>query len=89
MFEAACTDCHSREEGVAGAAGPALAGLGSRDWYTSFISNPKSALHMGPDKSQMPRFDRELSIVERDAIAEYLSWLRTATAHDLARLGPP
>ena len=88
VFESACTDCHSREEGVAGASGPALAGLGSRDHYTSVISNPKSALHMGADKSEMPRFDRELTIVERDALAEYLVWLRTATEQDLRALGP-
>lgn len=87
VFESACTDCHSREEGVAGT-GPALAGLGSRDYYTSFISNPKSALHMGADNSEMPRFDRDLTIVERDALAEFLVWLRTATPQDLANLGP-
>jgi mono/diheme cytochrome c family protein len=86
-FEAACTDCHSLEEGVAGAAGPSLAGLGSRDWYTSFIGNPKSALHMGKDNSEMPRLDRDLTIVERDAIAEYMVWLRTATVQDLRALG--
>jgi len=88
VFEAACTDCHAREEGVAGASGPALAGLGSRDYYTSFLSNPKSALHMGTDKSEMPRFDRELSIVDRDALAEYLVWLKKATPQDLTSLGP-
>lgn len=88
VFESACTDCHSREEGVAGTSGPALAGLGNRDYYTSFISNPKSALHMGADKSEMPRFDRDLSIVDRDALAEYLVWLRTATPQDLTKLGP-
>lgn len=87
VFESACTDCHTREEGVAGT-GPALAGLGTRDYYTSFISNPKSALHMGADKSEMPRFDRDLTIVERDALAELLVWLRTATPQDLANLGP-
>jgi mono/diheme cytochrome c family protein len=88
VFEAACTDCHSREEGAAGASGPGLAGLNSRDYYTSFVSNPKSALHMGADKSEMPRFDRELTIVERDALAEYLVWLRTASTKDLIGLGP-
>ena len=88
VFESACTDCHSRDEGVAGTSGPALAGLGSRDYYTSFMSNPKSALHMGTDKSEMPRFDKELTIVERDALAEYLVWLRTATAQELRGLGP-
>ena len=71
-----------------GAAAPGLAGLASRAYYLSFISNPKSALHMGRDKSQMPRFDKELTLDERDALAEYLVWLRTATPADLAALDP-
>ena len=33
--------------------------------------------------------DADLSVVDRDAIAEYLAWLRTATPADLDRLGPP
>ncbi len=36
----------------------------------------------------MPRFDGDLSLADRDAIAEYLTWLRTATPADLDRLGP-
>lgn len=88
VFDGACTDCHSLVEGES-SSGPNLAGLGSRAFYTRFVGNPKSALHLGLDKSQMPRFDRELTITELDALAGYLVWLRTATAQDLARLGPP
>ena len=88
VFETACSDCHAHEDGVPGASAPGLAGLGTRDYYRSFISNPKSAFHMGRDKSQMPRFDRELTLAERDALAEYLVWLRTATPADLAALDP-
>jgi ubiquinol-cytochrome c reductase cytochrome b subunit len=88
VFEGACTDCHTREEGVVSTAGPNLSGLGSRDYYTSFLGNPKSPVHMGTDKSQMPRFDRELSIVDRDLLAEYLVWLRTASEQDMFGLGP-
>ncbi|HLL23672.1 MAG TPA: cytochrome c, partial [Kofleriaceae bacterium] len=87
LFEEMCTDCHSLVEGVSGS-GPNLAGAGTRAHYTSFIGNPKSAVHMGADKSEMPRFDDELTVFERDAIAEYLVWLRTATASDLHALGP-
>jgi hypothetical protein len=36
----------------------------------------------------MPRFDRDLTLADRDAIAEYLVWLRTATQADLDKLGP-
>jgi ubiquinol-cytochrome c reductase cytochrome b subunit len=88
VFENACSDCHAREDGMPGAAAPGLAGFASRAYYLSFISNPKSALHMGRDKSQMPRFDKELTLDERDALAEYLVWLRTATPADLAALDP-
>ncbi|MDX2092360.1 MAG: cytochrome b N-terminal domain-containing protein [Kofleriaceae bacterium] len=86
VFDAACTDCHAREEGMPGASGPGMSGLNSRAWYLSFISNPKSAFHMGADKSQMPRFDGELTLADRDALAEYLVWLRTATPADVAKL---
>ena len=88
VFESLCSDCHAREEGQPGTSGPGLAGVGSRAYYLSFISNPKSALHMGHDKSQMPRFDKELTLTERDALAEYLVWLRTATTADVAKLDP-
>ena len=88
VFEGACTDCHTRNEGEASTSGPNLHGLGSRDYYTSFIGNPKSPVHMGKDKSQMPAFAHEISLVDRDAIAEYLVWLRTATDQDVGALGP-
>jgi mono/diheme cytochrome c family protein len=86
VFEKACTDCHSLDEGVAGGSGPGLGGLGSRDWYTSFIGNPKAAVHMGEAMSEMPRFNKDLSIIDRDALAEYLVWLRTATKQDVEKL---
>jgi mono/diheme cytochrome c family protein len=85
IFDKACTDCHEIGEGVAGQSAPGLAGLGSRDYYTSYLGNPKAAIHMG-DKSEMPRFDRELSLVDRDALAQYLVWLRTATQQELDTL---
>jgi hypothetical protein len=43
---------------------------------------------MGASKSQMPRFDTDLSLQDRDALAEYLVWLRTATRADIDKLGP-
>jgi ubiquinol-cytochrome c reductase cytochrome b subunit len=88
IFDSACTDCHEIAEGKSGQSAPGLGGVGSREYYVSFISNPKSGLHMGPDNSEMPRFDKELTLAERDAIAEYLVWLRTATPSDLALLEP-
>jgi ubiquinol-cytochrome c reductase cytochrome b subunit len=82
-----CSDCHSLEEGVSGTA-PGLFGLHGRAFYLSFIGNPKLPIHMGGDKSEMPRFDGDLTLADRDALAEYLGWLRTATPADLDRLGP-
>ena len=83
IFDKACTDCHAIEDGVAGSSAPGLGGVGSRDWYTHFIGNPKSPVHMGAEHSQMPRFDKELSIIDRDALAEYLVWLRSASQRDV------
>ena len=87
--EASCNDCHSMKEGEPGASAPNLHGLGSVTHYTDFIGNPKLPLHMNDDKGQMPRFDRELSHAEREALAEYLVWLRTATPADVEALGMP
>jgi ubiquinol-cytochrome c reductase cytochrome b subunit len=87
IFDNACNECHAIDEGVAGASAPGLGMLGSRDWYTGFIGNPKSTVHMGAERSEMPRFDKDLSIVDRDALAGYLTWLRTATPKDVASLG--
>ncbi|HET9621523.1 MAG TPA: cytochrome b N-terminal domain-containing protein [Kofleriaceae bacterium] len=88
VFEKACSDCHALDEDTAGASGPGLAGIGSRTFYFNFMGNPMSPLHMGKDNSEMPRFDHDLSVTERDAVAEYLVWLRTATPDDVARLDP-
>ncbi|MEO8702781.1 MAG: cytochrome b N-terminal domain-containing protein [Kofleriaceae bacterium] len=88
LFEPKCGDCHKIEEGASGASGPGLGTIGSRDWYTSFIGNPKKPFHMSDSLSSMPRFDTELTITERDQLAEYLVWLRTATKADLDALGP-
>lgn len=84
-----CNDCHATDEAVAGPSAPNLNALDSRDYYTHFIGNPKSAIHMqSEERSEMPRFDKELSIADRDLIAQYLVWLRTATQADIDALGP-
>jgi mono/diheme cytochrome c family protein len=88
VYKSACDDCHSRDEDTAGGSGPGLYGLGSRAYFTHFIGNPKSPLHMGDGKSEMPRFDKELTVVERDLVAGYLVWLRSATQADVDALEP-
>lgn len=87
LFEKACSDCHTLDQGVAAGSGPNLHGHGSRDYLISFIGNPKGPLHMGGD-AEMPAFEGELTLVERDAVAQYLLWLRTASQTDLDALGP-
>ena len=84
-FEKYCSDCHAVAVGVAGASAPGLGGIGSREFFTSYIGNAHSPVHMGDD-SEMPRFDAELTMVERDELAGFLVWLRTATQADLDKL---
>jgi ubiquinol-cytochrome c reductase cytochrome b subunit len=86
LFEDSCADCHSREEGVA-SSGPSLARRGTIDHLVTFIGNPKAPIHLGT-YSEMPRFDKELSMSDREAIAIYLLWLRNATKADLSKLEP-
>ncbi len=86
-FETTCTDCHSLAEGDTGTNAPGLGALHDREYFISYISNPHAVIHMGAH-SEMPRFDKDLSIADRDALAAYLVWLRTATAADLTALGP-
>jgi ubiquinol-cytochrome c reductase cytochrome b subunit len=89
IYDKACNDCHSLDAFSSGTSAPSLGGLGSRDYYASFIANPKASTHMnGAERSQMPRFDAELSLVDRDAVAAYLVWLRDATPAQLHALGP-
>lgn len=85
-FEETCSDCHSREDGVS-SSGPALARRGTVDHLVHFMGNPKAPIHYG-DASEMPRFDRELSMGEREEIARYLIWLRDATPAEVQALEP-
>lgn len=85
-FEDKCSDCHSREDGVA-SSGPALARRGSVESLVHFMGNPKAAIHFG-DASEMPRFDRELSMADREELAKYLVWLRSATPAMVNALEP-
>lgn len=85
-FEDKCSDCHSREDGVA-SSGPALARRGTVDLLVHFLGNPKAPIHFGED-SQMPRFDRELSMADREELAKYLVWLRSATPAAVDALEP-
>lgn len=85
-FEEQCADCHSRDDGVS-SSGPALARRGSLEHLVHFLGNPKAPIHLG-EESEMPRFDKDLSVSDREALARYLLWLRTATAADVAALEP-
>lgn len=83
--EGSCTACHSREAFDASSA-PSLAGRGSPDWLAAFIRDP-SLPHFYGVRDEMKAFGRDrLANEELWAIVDYLVWLRTATAADLARL---
>jgi ubiquinol-cytochrome c reductase cytochrome b subunit len=85
-FEETCGDCHSKEDGVA-SSGPSLALRGTVDQLVHLIGNPGAPIHFG-DASEMPRFDKELTMADRQELAHYLIWLRTATASDMLALEP-
>ena len=88
IFEDVCSDCHEREPGKASGAAPNLAGRGSPAYLARLIEDP-SASTFFPAHNAMPKFRDDLSATDRAHLAEYLTWLRTATADDLARLGEP
>lgn len=82
--EQPCGDCHERE-GKESSSGPNLAGRGSIANLTTFIGDTGQARFFG-DKHQMPRLADELGPEDRERLAEWLVWLRTATAEDIERL---
>jgi ubiquinol-cytochrome c reductase cytochrome b subunit len=85
-FEETCGDCHSLEDGVS-SSGPALARRGTSDQLVHFIGNPKAPIHFAA-ASEMPRFDKELTMADREELARYLIWLRGATTSDVLALEP-
>jgi ubiquinol-cytochrome c reductase cytochrome b subunit len=82
--EQPCGDCHERE-GDASSSGPNLAGRGSIAHLTTFIGDTGQARFFG-EKHQMTRFADDLGPEDRERLAEWLVWLRTATADDIKRL---
>jgi ubiquinol-cytochrome c reductase cytochrome b subunit len=82
--EQPCGDCHERT-GDASSSGPNLAGRGSIAHLTTFIGDTGQARFFG-DKHQMPRLADDLGPEDRERLAEWLVWLRTATADDIKRL---
>jgi ubiquinol-cytochrome c reductase cytochrome b subunit len=88
IFEDVCSDCHEREPGKASGAAPNLAGRGSPAYLATLIEDPSGPTFF-PAHNAMPKFRDDLSAADRAQLAEYLTWLRTATADDLARLGEP
>lgn len=84
--EGPCADCHERT-GQESSSGPNLAGRGSAAYLRSFIRDSGQAHFFGP-RHEMTVFTDELSPADLAALAEWVLWLRTATAEDLERLDP-
>jgi ubiquinol-cytochrome c reductase cytochrome b subunit len=82
--EQPCGDCHERT-GDASSSGPNLAGRGTVPYLTTFIGDTGQAQFFG-DKHEMPRFADDLGPEDRERLAEYVVWLRTATPADIERL---
>ena len=81
-----CADCHERT-GAESSSGPNLAGRGSKAYLTAFISDSGQARFFGP-KHEMPAFADDLAAADIAALADWLIWLRTATATDIRQLDP-
>lgn len=79
-----CGDCHERS-GDEASSGPNLAGRGSPAYLRAFIADSGQARFFG-ERHEMPRFVDELGPAELAALAEWVGWLRTATADDVRRL---
>ena len=82
-----CADCHART-GTDASSGPNLAGYGSRRYWEAILRDAGAANLFGK-LDDMPAYDDDLRPDELRAIAEYLVWLRTATAADVTALPSP
>lgn len=76
----ACIDCHKfREEGALGSA-PDLTGYASREWLTSFISNPADERFYRDTNDRMPAFAAHpgdlANRLSPEDLALLVSWLR-------------
>jgi mono/diheme cytochrome c family protein len=82
--EQPCGDCHELT-GDASSSGPNLAGRGTVQNLTTLIGDTGQARFFG-ERHQMKRFADELGPEDRERLAEYVVWLRTATPSDLDKL---
>jgi ubiquinol-cytochrome c reductase cytochrome b subunit len=87
VFEETCGDCHNLTGTDAGS-GPNLAGYGTRRYWEEMIRFPGAPNRFGA-LDDMPAFDATLAPADVRALADYLVWLRTATATDVGALAVP
>jgi len=88
IFDNVCSDCHEREVGKESLSAPNLYGRGSRWWLAQFIATPGGPSFFG-DRNAMPKVGADLSPAERDQLALYLMWLRSADDAMIGALGEP
>ena len=86
--EASCDNCHEIDECKPSTSAPNLHGRGSRAWLAQFIATPDGPTFFA-ERNAMPKLGAELEPADRDQLAAYLTWLRTATPADVDALGDP
>ncbi len=70
-----CTDCHHFQDAVSDFTAPDLAGYGSREWLTSFLTDPSQPRFYGTRNDHMPAFGKS-GMLDPHAIGLIVDWLR-------------
>lgn len=73
--EMRCTECHQFHKKDEDATAPDLTGYGSREWLTSFISNPAHERFYGKRNDRMQKFGDD-KVLDTQAIGLLADWLR-------------
>jgi ubiquinol-cytochrome c reductase cytochrome b subunit len=85
LFEEDCSGCHTRTAGEVSESAPALHGRGTAEYLGALIAAPDAPRFFAVG-NEMPAIP-ELDAGDREALAAYLIWLRTATPADIKALG--
>ncbi len=78
-----CFDCHERDGTSESSPGPNLGGRGSDAWLQAMIRDA-SQPHLFGERNEMPLFGDELAADDIAALAEYVIFMRSASAEALA-----
>jgi ubiquinol-cytochrome c reductase cytochrome b subunit len=70
-----CTDCHQFREPAPDLTAPDLTGYGSREWLTSFLTDPAQHRFYGTRNDRMPAFGKS-GMLDPHAMGLIADWLR-------------